>query len=97
MLVAAFFGVLLPLINRKYEESKYTVIIPSASSLGLAFIIAPSQSMTLFFGTVLTSLWQMKDKKACDSLSFQFVASFKAKISFSRLYDCCCVGAGMIY
>ncbi len=66
MLVAALAGFALPAINRKFKDSKFNVWIPSASSFGLAFIISPSESMTLFYGTLLVAYWELKSPVTCD-------------------------------
>jgi hypothetical protein len=69
MLVAAMAGLALPVINRRFKDSKYNVWIPSASSFGLAFIIAPSESLTLFYGTLLVAYWEHKSPVTCDGLA----------------------------
>jgi uncharacterized oligopeptide transporter (OPT) family protein len=58
MLIAAAFGIALPIINRKLAKSKFFTFIPTASSLGLAFIISPPQSLMLFFGTIAALIWE---------------------------------------
>ncbi len=67
MLIAAAFGIMLPLLNRRLAKSPYAAVIPSASTVGLAFIIPPAQSLTLFYGTVLTAIWQRKNPESCKS------------------------------
>ena len=44
MLIAAFFGILLPLLNRRFGKAKYAVFLPTASTLGLAFISLSRES-----------------------------------------------------
>ena len=42
MLIAAFIGVTSPLLNRRYGKEKWAVFMPTASTLGLAFIRLPT-------------------------------------------------------
>jgi uncharacterized oligopeptide transporter (OPT) family protein len=49
MLIAAIAGVLLPVLDRKLP-AKYRWAVPSAASLGLAFVIQAYSSFAMFFG-----------------------------------------------
>ncbi len=70
MLIAAFVGFALPALNKRYADTKYSLWIPSASSFGLAFIIDPSESLTLFYGTLLVAYWEKKSPATCEGLQF---------------------------
>jgi hypothetical protein len=43
--------------------------IPTASSLGLAFIVAPNQSFTIFYGSLLYLFWDRKNSVSCQNYS----------------------------
>eukprot|EP00042_Codosiga_hollandica_P041764 m.375606 g.375606 ORF g.375606 m.375606 type:complete len:203 (-) comp56181_c0_seq5:59-667(-) len=69
MLAAAFVGVILPIINRKYGESRFGMWIPSGSSFGIAFIVEPSQSVVMFLGAMLILAWKIRNEASCEMLA----------------------------
>ena len=58
MLAGAIAGVALPLLSRHFRGTKYALFIPSGSSLGLSFIVMPSQSTTIFIGSMFGLWWK---------------------------------------
>ena len=66
MLAAALTGIALVVANRRWGQGKWAVLLPTGSSLGLAFIIDPAESLTLCFGVLLTVLWERRNKKESD-------------------------------
>jgi putative OPT family oligopeptide transporter len=55
MAIAGVLGVLLALIERRVQGHRL-VLVPSGATVGLAFVIPASTSITLFLGAVLASL-----------------------------------------
>ena len=68
MIVAAFIGVALPVINLYIKEWKYVSFVPTASTMGLAFIISPSNSVTLALGVLFVYLWEKKNALSCKGI-----------------------------
>jgi uncharacterized oligopeptide transporter (OPT) family protein len=52
ILIAAMLGILLPLIEH-FSPKKLRTYLPSSSSLGLAIVIAPKTTISLFLGAVV--------------------------------------------
>jgi hypothetical protein len=40
--------------------------IPTASSFGLAFIVAPNQSFTIFYGSLFLLYWKSRRPQQCE-------------------------------
>jgi putative OPT family oligopeptide transporter len=65
LLCGAVGGVLLPVIEM-FLPAAMRRFIPSATGLGLAFVIPFSNALSFFIGAVLASLWQRSSKEKCE-------------------------------
>jgi uncharacterized oligopeptide transporter (OPT) family protein len=52
MLIAAILGVVFPIIE-KFSPKRLRTWIPSASSVGLAFVVYPNYAISMFIGAVI--------------------------------------------
>ena len=71
MLAAAIFGVSMVFVNRRWVGRKWAVFIPSGSTLGLALILNPSESLTLFLGTLVAAIWERRNKASAQGVSLR--------------------------
>lgn len=55
MVIAAVVGVLLPILDR-YAPARMKVLVPSASAIGLAFVIPGQNALSMFLGGALALL-----------------------------------------
>jgi uncharacterized oligopeptide transporter (OPT) family protein len=62
-------GILFPLI-RKFSPKRVKSYIPSGLAFGIAFIVMPYDSMTMFIGSMLYLVWRMCSPKQCAALMF---------------------------
>lgn len=63
MLVGGLIGVLLPVIDRFVVPEKYRKYMPSATGLGLAFMLPFYNSLAFTIGAVIAWIWSMIEKK----------------------------------
>jgi uncharacterized oligopeptide transporter (OPT) family protein len=77
-LAGALFGILLPILRRVLKDTRVRPFIPSGSAFGLAFIIFPYQSFTIFLGGVTHLIWSKVRPKSCEESSFSFASGLIA-------------------
>ncbi|HYF15897.1 MAG TPA: OPT family oligopeptide transporter [Phycisphaerales bacterium] len=66
ILVGAGVGVLLPLIERLLVPAKYRRFMPSATGLGLSFMLPFYNSLAFTIGAVIAWAWGKADKRTAD-------------------------------
>jgi OPT family oligopeptide transporter len=65
MVVGGFLGIFLALLEELLPK-KYSKWLPSATGLGLAGVIKPMYSFSMFLGSLIAWLWMKKHPKSCD-------------------------------
>lgn len=78
ILVGAGVGVLLPLIDRYVVPAKYRKFMPSATGLGLAFMLPFANSLSFTIGAVIAWVWSKLSKKSCDAFNVPLASGLVA-------------------
>ena len=65
MIIGGILGILISLLE-EFLPRKYVKWIPSATGLGLAGVITPQNSFSMFFGALIAWIWMKKHPKSCD-------------------------------
>jgi uncharacterized oligopeptide transporter (OPT) family protein len=65
MVIGGFFGIVIALLE-EFLPKKYVKWLPSATGLGLAGVIKPMNSFSMFFGALIAWIWMKKRPKSCD-------------------------------
>ena len=65
MLIGAIVGLIFPLLER-FLPKKARRFVPSAMSIGLAFVIPFSNSLSMFTGALIAWVWEKINAKAAD-------------------------------
>lgn len=68
ILIGAFVGILLPLIER-FTPAKYKKFTPSASAVGLAWVLPFSNCLSWLIGAIIASIWAALGKKSADKFT----------------------------
>ena len=66
MVYGAAFGVMLPLLER-FLPPRLRAYVPSTMSIGLAFVIPFSNSLSMFVGALAAWVWEKANPKAADA------------------------------
>lgn len=65
IVIGAFIGVALPLIERAWPKARG--FLPSSMGLGLAFVVSFQNSLSFFIGALIASRWEARDRKSADA------------------------------
>ena len=65
LLIGALLGILLPLIEMNLPK-KLRAYFPSATGLGLSFVIPFSNSLSFFIGALIGRIWERKAPAHCE-------------------------------
>ena len=65
LVVGALVGILLPLVEMFIPKAARNYL-PSATGLGLAFVIPFSNALSFFIGALLTKMWARANQEQCD-------------------------------
>ncbi len=65
LLIGALVGILLPLIEMNLPK-KLRPYFPSATGLGLSFVIPFSNALSFFIGALVGRIWQKRDAQHCE-------------------------------
>jgi len=65
MIIGGLLGILISLLE-EFLPRKYVKWIPSATGFGLAGVITPQNSISMFLGALIGWLWLKKYPKSCD-------------------------------
>ena len=65
MLIGGIVGVIIAILD-EFLPKKYVKWVPSATGFGLAGVIMPQNSISMFLGALLAWLWMKKSPKSCD-------------------------------
>ncbi|MEK6701791.1 MAG: OPT family oligopeptide transporter [Planctomycetota bacterium] len=68
ILIGAFVGIVLPLIER-FTPTKYKKFTPSASAVGLAWVLPFSNCLSWLIGAIIASVWAALGKKSADKFT----------------------------
>ena len=98
MLVGAFFGIVLPFVNRRFAQAKYAVFLPSASSLGLALILNPAQAFIISVGAMFTHFWEKRNAATARGLTVvSHLSTITTRVDYSTsLASGLVAGAGLM-
>jgi OPT family oligopeptide transporter len=65
MLLGGIIGVIIAILE-EFLPRKYVKWVPSATGFGLAGVIMPQNSISMFLGALLAWFWMKKSPKSCD-------------------------------
>ena len=65
MVIGGFLGIFIALLE-EFLPKKYVKWLPSATGLGLAGVIRPMNSFSMFLGALIAWIWMKKHPKSCD-------------------------------
>lgn len=68
VLIGLAFGILLPIVRKKYPKS--ASFTPSGIALGIAFIVPPFYSITMWAGSMGLVLWRKVNRAGCERFVF---------------------------
>jgi uncharacterized oligopeptide transporter (OPT) family protein len=77
ILIGAFIGIALPIIER-YTPPKYRTWIPSAMGLGLSWVIPFSNAIGFAIGAVIGMIWEKTHKKSSDDYAISLASGLIA-------------------
>lgn len=65
MLIGGVLGIVIALLE-EFLPRKYVKWVPSATGFGLAGVISPQNSISMFLGALIAWFWMKKHPKSCD-------------------------------
>ncbi|HEX8875401.1 MAG TPA: OPT/YSL family transporter, partial [Phycisphaerales bacterium] len=78
ILVGAAVGVLLPLIDRFLVPQRFRHLMPSATGLGLAFMLPFANSFSFTIGAVIAWIWTKLDSKRAEKFNVPLASGLVA-------------------
>lgn len=77
ILIGSFVGIALPLIE-KFLPTRFKKFTPSASAVGLAWVLPFSNCLSWLIGAVITTVWTKVGKKSCEKYNIPIASGLIA-------------------
>jgi uncharacterized oligopeptide transporter (OPT) family protein len=78
ILFTLILGASLPWINRALKTTRYNNVCPSGTTLGIALIVIPNQSFTIFLGSMVYYVWDRYNKQKCVDYGYSVASGLVA-------------------